>query len=137
MFIWCEGDELSPPVPNRPKRLVAAFQQLPDYPPRTASPIQLSPPFQALKDLLSEAPVMGDHGLPIKNEQNTRVDDLPAEQDFRVFWSEEYFTRIYRALMDIIGAHGVGPDGWEAARWMVYDEVRAHARRSSPSNNSD
>lgn len=39
-------------------------------------------------------------------------------------WSEKFTDRLFGALVAIIEAHGVGVDGWESARWEVYDRVR-------------
>lgn len=60
----------------------------------------------------------------MRNSQNVRFDEFQnsGELEEGEYWSEEYFSRVYRALMDIIEAHGVGSDGWAAARWMVYEE---------------
>jgi predicted secreted protein len=55
---------------------------------------------------------------------NIRVDEVPFPSETYYFWSQDYFTRVYNALIDVIRAHGVGAEGWEAARWIVYDKVR-------------
>ncbi|KAF6752819.1 hypothetical protein DFP72DRAFT_1070003 [Ephemerocybe angulata] len=106
--------------------ILTAVTQLPAYPPRTPPPAVLSPEFQALKALMEEAPTRGDMcmgvSVPPKNTHNIRGDDIPFPQDCREYWSTGYLTRIYQALINIIGTHGVGDEGWKAARWMVYDE---------------
>ncbi|KAF6752818.1 hypothetical protein DFP72DRAFT_903703 [Ephemerocybe angulata] len=108
----------------RERHILTAFERLPAYPPRTRPPTTLSLAFQALKTLLAEAPMRedDDYDLPMRNYGNLRVDEnsWPSYEEF--YWSKPYLTRIYRALMDIIEAHGTGPDGWATARWMVYDK---------------
>jgi hypothetical protein len=109
---------------RRDKSLVAALAHLPSYPSRNAPADPLPPSFVALNEVLAVAPEMWDHEFAGKNLENIRVDDIPAEQDTMYFWSQEYFTRVYQALIDVIEAHGTGPEGWAAARWLVYDKVR-------------
>ncbi|KAF5340293.1 hypothetical protein D9611_007853 [Ephemerocybe angulata] len=109
--------------------ILTAVELLPAYPPRTPPPAVLSPEFQALKALMEEAPTRGDMNMlgnviPPKNTHNIRGDEIPWPEDYREYWSTGYLTRIYQALINIIGAHGVGDEGWKAARWMVYDEYR-------------
>ncbi|KAH6919082.1 hypothetical protein BKA70DRAFT_1249223 [Coprinopsis sp. MPI-PUGE-AT-0042] len=107
---------------RRDKYLVTALGQLSNYPSRDALPDPLSPLFTALKNILAEAPTMGDYGIPANNMENVRVDEISWEQDTKYYWSQDYLTRIYQALIDIAYFHGTGPEGWAAARWMVYDK---------------
>lgn len=102
--------------------LECALRSLPVYPPRTAPPSELSSSFQKLKALLSEAPGVGMDGTPVKNEDNTIMETIAFPSDYGWYWSPEYLAKLYQALMAIIEEHGLGPDGWEAARWLVYDQ---------------
>ncbi|KAF6752822.1 hypothetical protein DFP72DRAFT_1046977 [Ephemerocybe angulata] len=104
------------------ERLKCALRSLPVYPPRTAPPSKLSSSFQTLKALLSEAPEIGMDGTPVKNEHNVIMEDIAFPSDYGWYWSPAYLTKLYQALMAIIEEHGLGPDGWEAARWLVYDQ---------------
>ncbi|KAF5340380.1 hypothetical protein D9611_007851 [Ephemerocybe angulata] len=105
--------------------LNAALTKLPRYPRRISPPETPSPSFQALKDVLSKAPERGWGGFPHNNEENARTDDsIGYPEDHASFWSQEYFAKVYQALMDIIISHGTGPEGWGSARWLVYDQYR-------------
>lgn len=81
--------------------------------------------------MLDEAPVKGEDGEPIENEEHARKDELESGAVFW-FWSKEYFTRVYQALYNVVLRDGVGPFGWGAARWMVYDEVRGMSMLQFP-----
>jgi hypothetical protein len=38
-------------------------------------------------------------------------------------WDRTYFEEVFQALIEVIKQHGVGGEGWESARWEVYDKV--------------
>lgn len=46
-------------------------------------------------------------------------------------WSEKFIDRLFEALVAVIEAHGVGVDGWESARWEVYDRVSPYSLHPS------
>ncbi|TEB29625.1 hypothetical protein FA13DRAFT_1710879 [Coprinellus micaceus] len=114
-------DWMLPSAAKRAKYFQSAIRDLPNYPPRTVPPAQLTHALQALRNVLDEAPVKGEDGEPIENEEHARKDELESGAVFW-FWSKEYFTRVYQALYNVVLMDGVGPFGWGAARWMVYDE---------------
>ncbi|KAF6752817.1 hypothetical protein DFP72DRAFT_1132264 [Ephemerocybe angulata] len=99
-------------------RLAMALEKLPEYPRRIAPPPGSSPSFEALKRVLKAAPTKLEKG--VTNGQN--IDREAGNPGSELFWSEEYFTRVYQALIDITKSHGIGRNGWEAARWLVYDK---------------
>ncbi|KAF6752820.1 hypothetical protein DFP72DRAFT_903707 [Ephemerocybe angulata] len=74
---------------NYGKLLVTAFRKLPS-------------------GLLGEAPEKGDYGGPKSTRRIlARMSNrFPLEIEF--YWSHDYLSRIYRALMRIIKAHGTG-----------------------------
>lgn len=110
-----------PPAAKRAKYFQAAIRDLPNYPPRTPEPPQLSPALQALKGVLADAPVKDANGVPVEHVENSTKDEVsPAEVYY--YWSAGYFTRVYMELYNVILKDGVGPAGWEVARWIIYDE---------------
>lgn len=81
--------------------------------------------------MLADAPVKNGNGVPVEHIENARKDEVSPTEVY-YYWSAGYFTRVYLALHNVVVMDGVGPSGWEVARWMIYDEVR-HARdRAKP-----
>lgn len=107
------------------KAMVAAVENLPSYPARTGSPQILSTSFTALKEVLSEAPIIVRSQFTgefvILNRHNIRTDETPFPLEIWEFWSNEYFIKVFEALIRVIQEHGAGDCGWKAARWLVYD----------------
>lgn len=99
--------------------LKAAVRDLPNYPRRSNPPANPSSSFTALYALLSNAPKREAEGPNMMFQE----DNYPRQDERHYFWSRAYITKIFEALIDIIRAHGVGDDGWRAARWLVYDKV--------------
>lgn len=118
----CEGGEYNfegPSLAVQTRAFQAAVRDLPAYPPRTSEPTPRSAAFEALHAALAEAPESGSEGPNLVIYE----DCWPRLGEMHSYWSHDYITRIYQALIDIINAHGVGDDGWRAARWIVYDKV--------------
>ncbi|TFK25356.1 hypothetical protein FA15DRAFT_737461 [Coprinopsis marcescibilis] len=103
----------------------AACNVLPTYPPRINPPQPLPPSFQNLQGVLDEAPDF----RPMEEDYITHpaIEQCDDHVDGWTWyeWTTQYLERVFHALITIIKHHGVGPTGWKAARWMVYD---AHSR---------
>ncbi|KAF6752815.1 hypothetical protein DFP72DRAFT_1069999 [Ephemerocybe angulata] len=82
------------------------------YPPRI--PIPQSDSFRALNEVLAEA-------------DDPDSDNVSEEEDYEgnvsSTWTNELLEEVSQALIDIVNAHGLGPEGWQAARWRVYDAL--------------
>lgn len=102
-----------------------ALKQLPTYPPRPSVTLHSSPTLERLRSLLAEAPSRnspkGKDGYP-QGLWLDETDHIDGETFWE--WTKSYTDRIFGALIALIEERGVGEDGWESARWEVYDKVR-------------
>lgn len=110
---------------DREKAMQEAVRDLANkYPPRPVEPLPSSPAVDALRAVLEEAPA-----YPPAERLGEEFDNLDMSGDTwpdfepHYEWSLDYVGRIFRALRDIIDAHGMGDQGWATARWEIYEVV--------------
>ncbi|KAJ3525870.1 hypothetical protein NMY22_g10396 [Coprinellus aureogranulatus] len=96
-----------------------ALEKLPKYPQRTLPPAILSPGFLILRDVLAKAPLLNDEGPEYSPSRLYVFADEQLRLHFR--WTNAFIDEVAVALVCVIKRHGLGPEGWQAARWMVYD----------------
>lgn len=97
--------------------LTFAVHELGPYPVRPESPLPPSKSITAFRSILARAPAIPDDKI-----MTMYTDGFTGENTF--YWSRTYLDEIYKALIDVIQAHGTGEHGWEGIRWEVYDKVR-------------
>jgi hypothetical protein len=96
-----------------------AHHDLPNYPQRIGHPSVDVTAFFNLDRLLSASPKLDDPNP----KSNIRLAWKVTARGDAFYWSDWWFRRVLKALIRVIDEHGIGPHGWEAARWMVYDAV--------------
>ncbi|KZT40610.1 hypothetical protein SISSUDRAFT_1043926 [Sistotremastrum suecicum HHB10207 ss-3] len=93
--------------------------------PRIAPPS--SPSFNLLRSILDTAPILPDGLKKTNNAERGALyileNPCPALGSARYEWSQGFLAALFHALNGVIADHGEGPDGWEAARWEVYDKA--------------
>lgn len=102
--------------------VVYVLEKLPKYPQRTPAPAWLSPAFLTLKGVLARAPcIQGLHGY------GSPYLHILEDEEHRLYftWTEAFVNDVALALISVVYIHGLGDEGWKAARWMVYDAVSA------------
>ncbi|KAI1783574.1 hypothetical protein LXA43DRAFT_321537 [Ganoderma leucocontextum] len=99
----------------------------PTYPPRPTEPLPSSASMDKVRAVLAEAANLPEGG------PGWGRDDVPgltfvsgyggAGEPFDYYeWSGDYFESLFAALIEVIDAHGLGPEGLEGIRWEVYDK---------------
>ncbi|GJE94926.1 hypothetical protein PsYK624_111020 [Phanerochaete sordida] len=98
------------------------------YPPRAEEPLAPSPAADKLRQVLERAPKdPKDEGM------DEWEDGFSGETDY--FWGDGYLGELFQALIDVIEAHGI--EGWEKARWEVYDKYASCFRGVSYDERED
>ena len=92
------------------------------YPGRPDEALPPSPSVEALRKVLSEAPIAprprsAQWGAPLQGLVFVRNEAYEYYD-----WNAEYLERVFTAARDVVGKHGAC-DGWAKARWDVYDKV--------------
>lgn len=109
-------------VKDRLRVFPQALTELNQYPKRPVELLPPSPSVDALRMVLSEAPYKPEDGGECPRDMELIEDGASGDSWYK--WSDAYTDRLFVALAEVIRAHGVGENGWESARWEVYDKVK-------------
>ncbi|KAI0655400.1 hypothetical protein C8Q70DRAFT_1019504 [Cubamyces menziesii] len=108
---------------DRERPMEAALTLAKTYPPRPAERLPSSPAVDSLRTVLDEAPRMPKNhrwGEDVEGMETTH--HSWPDEDYTYEWNSAYLDRVFAALIEVIGVHGVGDEGWRSARWEVYDK---------------
>lgn len=88
------------------------------YPKRPTAAPPTSSSFRALGAILEQAPV---HDGGFEESPGLEIYEDFRSGDRDVSWASSYKDNVYAHLIQVVREHGL--DGWEHARWLVYDQV--------------
>jgi hypothetical protein len=94
------------------------------YPLRPSESLASSESVDKLRAILARAP-----RIPRDGDWEDEVDGLDRyetwhpEWDIWYDWGGTYYDEVFQAQIEVIKQNGVGRQGWESARWEVYDTV--------------
>ncbi|EKM54317.1 uncharacterized protein PHACADRAFT_210127 [Phanerochaete carnosa HHB-10118-sp] len=100
----------------------ALITLVPKYPSRPDSLLPSSPSVDRLREVLYRAPK--------DNSKDMRSWMDGSTGDIIYYWSDRYTEQLFEALVDVIEEHDI--EGWESARWEVYDKASVSLGCSFP-----
>ncbi|KII86492.1 hypothetical protein PLICRDRAFT_178023 [Plicaturopsis crispa FD-325 SS-3] len=106
---------------DRHAALSLVASHLGHYPPRPAALLRSSVSLDAFRAVLDRAP--SSLGNPDEEPPSGIACYRRDGKDIVCLWDGLYLEELFRALVDVIGEHGVEDAGWRSARWEVYDKL--------------
>lgn len=134
IFVMPDGKFIS--VKEHQEIMGRAVTYVRKYPARPAQPLPPSETVDALRAVLDSAPRYHESGNYSESfhESKGGLQYIGEEEDEEGYpmlpnhawaydWEEDFRSSLFEALQEVIDAHGMGEQGWEAVRWEVYDKV--------------
>ncbi|KZS90485.1 hypothetical protein SISNIDRAFT_457638 [Sistotremastrum niveocremeum HHB9708] len=92
------------------------------YPPRPSVLRPSSASFNLLRCVLDGIPTVASMSPADGNYCVVKTQDTP-EQPEKYTWSDSVLRVLASCLESVIAEHGIGVEGWDAAKWEIYDKV--------------